>query len=357
MRLGTIYSASDKSLFDALSQRNVTNADLRELFLTRGILVSADSSRKLLASHFSRLFHDYRDYQALAKLFGGKVQRERISTVRIATESTLKDFQAAAIELKNELEQDGAVVKVSSAAGSRLDVEVKYTKTHFNRSEFRQVTTKNATISLFIDADGLVVHSPLADEVREWVDELAKKVREKTEKDVVFDEIRLPPSMDSKTKTSFLKQVARKVKGFTLRDVSDVYVTKPKDLMDDDGSNGSSEIRIDKASLRGLGVLESPELRSLEDKHGFYVSRIIWTAMHDEAKTDIYEFEAQFARPDECSDFAYLPRGFYKYLSEGIHNSSRTGFSAEEEMKFGALIEAAARETFASLPGHSYGKT
>lgn len=45
MKQSTLFSASDKSLFDALNQRNVTNSDLRSLFLTRGVLVSPDSSR------------------------------------------------------------------------------------------------------------------------------------------------------------------------------------------------------------------------------------------------------------------------------------------------------------------------
>lgn len=351
MRLGTIFSASDKSLYDALSQKNVTNSDLRSLFLSRGILVSSDSSRKHLASHFARLFHDYRDYQALAKLFGSSAQRDKIATVRIATMATLNDFQSASFELKAILEGGGATVRVHTAVGTRLDIEIKYTKVHFNKSEFRQVTTKNAVISIFSENGQLIVHAPNADEVHEWIDNLAKSVKEKTEMDVKFDEIRLPPTMDPKTKTAFFKRLVRNVDGFILRDVSDVYVTKPKGRSEDSEA-GNPEIRIDKASLRGQGVLESEELKLLEEKNGFYVSRIIWTAKPDVPYADIYEFEAQFASPDECADFAYLPRGYYKYLSEGDYNVSRTGFSPDEEVKYGKLIEAAARSTFAKLPGH-----
>lgn len=77
MRDGTIFSASDKSLNDALNQKTVTNSDLRELFLTRGVLISKESSRKSLALHFSRLTHDFIDYERLAKIFGSPVHREK----------------------------------------------------------------------------------------------------------------------------------------------------------------------------------------------------------------------------------------------------------------------------------------
>lgn len=355
MRLGTIFSANDKSLYDALNQKTVTNPDLRSLFLTRGILVSSESSRKHLAKHFARLFHDYQDYQALAKLFGGTIQREKISTVRIDTTATITDFQSAAFELKAELEEAGALVRVNTSAGTRLDIELRYTKVNFNKSEFRQVNVKNARISLFFDNGELVVHAPNNDEVQEWLDSLARIVREKTEAEVKFNEIRLPPTMDAKAKTAFFTQLIKNVENFTLKDVSDIFVAKAKDWADegDDDEVGITEIRIDKASLRGRGVLESAELKLLE-KRGFYVSRIIWTATPNVPQPDIYEFEAQFARADECADFAYLPRGFYKFLAEGSYNVSRTSFSTEEEVKYGKLIESAARSTFAKLPGHGY---
>ena len=177
---------------------------------------------------------------------------------------------------------------------------------------------------------------------------MAKNVREKSDAEVKFNEIRLPPGLDLKSKTDFLKQLVRKITGFTLRDVSDVYVTKQKNPTDD-SDTGNPEIRIDKASLRGQGVLESEELKLLEEKNSFYVSRIIWTAKSDVSDAEIHEFEAQFSRADDCSDFTYLPRGYYKFLSEGVYNITRTGFSPAEEIKYGKLIESAARSILENL--------
>lgn len=357
MRIGTLYSASDKSLFDALNQKKVTNNDLRQLFQSRGIFISKDTSRKDLASHFARLFHDYHDYQLLARLFGSANQRDKFTSLRIKTDATLETFQSGAFELKTELEQAGATVKVYTAQGNRLDIEVKYSKVQFNKSEFRQVSTRTARISIHKDNGEFVVYSPHSDETYEWVNKIAKCVNENTEQPLVFDEIRLSPSLDAKKKTEFFTQLIRVLPGLQLKDVSDVYVTKPRqaqDDEDDDGDDGSPEIRIDKASLRGKGVLESDELKLLQSK-GFYVSKIIWTCEQPHLVSDIYEFEAQFSSPDECTDFTYLPRGFYKRTVGGLHNQTRTAFSTEEEHKYGQLIEAAARSTLQKIMGQTHG--
>jgi hypothetical protein len=353
MRIGTIYSASDKSLFDALNQKNVTNADLRELFLSRGILVSRETSRKSLALHFSRLNHDYHDYQKLAKLFGNPVHREKMESVRFSTDIALTTFEAGAHELKAELEAAGAVVKVYTAKGTRLDIEIKYPKVHFNKSDFRQVVSRTALISFERDGADVVVHAPHSDDVREWVANISKHASEKSGEKLELDEITLPPGMDPKARSTFFTHLVKEMKGYALHDVSDVYVSKPKPAAADDDDEpevGTPGIHISKASLRGQGVFQSDELKVLSSK-GFYISRIVWTAKGPALNSDIYEFEAQFSNADECRDFTYLPRGYYRYLEAQAHNQTRTAFSREEEHRFGVLIEAAARATLKKLPG------
>lgn len=71
MRMGSLYFASDKAIFDALTQRSLTGAELRKVFLSRGIVISNESDKKFLASRFSALFHDYYDYRNLSLLVGG----------------------------------------------------------------------------------------------------------------------------------------------------------------------------------------------------------------------------------------------------------------------------------------------
>lgn len=358
MKTGTIYSASDKSLFDALNQKNVTNSDLRELFLSRGILVSRDTPRRQIALHFSRLTHDFYDYQHLARLFGGGARRDRLTSVRIGGKADLATFEVAALELKEQLEASGgASVRVVGLAGNKIDVELKYQAVHFNKSEFRQVVSRSSIITIEKDGTGLIVHRPANDETQDWVEEIVQKVEDKIGEKLSLREINLPPSIDVAVKNSFFSQLIRKINGFNFIDVSDVYVTKPKPKQeeigeedDEDAEGGDPGIHISKASLRGEGVLQSEELKLLSAK-GFYISRIVWTAKQHTLDSDIYEFEAQFSDPDECRGFSYLPRGFYRYQAPNAYNETRTGFSRDEDQRLGKLIEAAARETLQKLPG------
>ncbi|MCO5411949.1 hypothetical protein [Ralstonia mojiangensis] len=332
----------------------MTNSDLRELFLARGVLISKDSSRKSLALHFSRLTHDYLDYDRLARIFGNQTHREKMASSRIKTAIPISAFESSAHELKADLEKDGAVVKVYATQGTRLDIEIKYQKLLFNKSEFRQVANRVAIISIQRDGDDLVFHGPHNDDVQEWVGQLAKVVSEKNGEDLEFSEIELPPNFSAKQRSAFFTDLIKKVDGYQFSDVSDVYVSHPRTKDDDDEDEESesvqSGIHISKASLKGQGVLHSDELRILEGK-GFYISRVVWTSKNGSVDSDLYEFEAQFSSPEDCTGFTYLPRGFYRHLDGYDFSQNRISFTSDEEYRLGKLIESAARATLAKLIG------
>lgn len=352
MRNGTIFSANDKSISDALNQKTVTNANLRELFLSRGIIISKESRRKNLALHFSRLSHDFYDYEKLATIFGGTTHRERQSSTRITTKTLLTTFESAAHELKSDLEKNGAAVKVHTAKGTRLDIEIKYQSIQFNKSEFRQIVHKTATITIRRDGGDLIFSAPHNDETSEWISELAIKAREKTGEDLQFIDIELPPGILAAQKSKFFIELIHALDGYQPIDVTDAYVSHPRPEIDeeDDDDTGNIGIHISKASLKGQGVLHSEELKLLQDK-GFFISKIIWTARGHTSDSDLYEFEAQFLSPESCTEFTYLPRGLYRNLDGMGFSQSRTGLSGIEEYRFGQLIEGAARATLVKLFG------
>lgn len=351
MKDGTIFSANDKSINDALNQKTVTNSDLRELFISRGILISKDTSRRNIALHFSRLAHDYNDYEKLAQIFGGQVHREKMASRRITTSVPLPTFESCAHELKADLEKGGATVKVYAGSGTRMDIEIKYQKLQFNKSEFRQVVNKTAIISVQREGQDVVFHGPHNDDVREWIDQLGKTAREKSGEDLEFDDIELPTSFSAKKRSEFFTTLIKSVDGYQLADVTDVYVSHPKPDPDDESEeldDVQSGIHISKASLKGQGVLHSEELKLLEKKN-FYISKIIWTSRNGNVDSDLYEFEAQFSSPEQCKAFTYLPRGFYRNLEGHDFSQTRYGFTTEDEYRLGKLIEAAARTTLARL--------
>ena len=72
-----LHSVTDKSLYDALSQPRVTNNELRELFLERGIIISKQTDKKDLAKNFSKLTHDYYVQKRISDIFGGFLRKEK----------------------------------------------------------------------------------------------------------------------------------------------------------------------------------------------------------------------------------------------------------------------------------------
>lgn len=45
MKMGHLYSVSDKALFDALNNSKLTNQEIIDIFFSRGILVSKETKR------------------------------------------------------------------------------------------------------------------------------------------------------------------------------------------------------------------------------------------------------------------------------------------------------------------------
>lgn len=122
MKIGSIYSASDKALFDALNQGTVTSSDMRQLFLTHGIIISRATGRKELAAHFSRLVHDYDDFQALAKLFDSGQRRERLASFRVQSSAQLEDFETAAHAIVQQLKSGTDFASVSANDDGSLKI-------------------------------------------------------------------------------------------------------------------------------------------------------------------------------------------------------------------------------------------
>jgi len=116
MAIGSIYSAGDKALFDAINQSSVTAADLRALFLRHGVIISKKTKRRELALHFARLMHDYSDFETLAKIFEPPHRRERLSSARFSNDVAMSDIESAAHQVVETLvsEGDSANVTVKS---------------------------------------------------------------------------------------------------------------------------------------------------------------------------------------------------------------------------------------------------
>ena len=80
-----IHSVTDKALYDALNQKQITLNEIQDLFLERGTIISKKTPRKDLARNYSRMTHDYYEHQKIATLLGGQSRTEKNTCVRIVS--------------------------------------------------------------------------------------------------------------------------------------------------------------------------------------------------------------------------------------------------------------------------------
>lgn len=368
MKMGSLYYASDKAMFDALTQRKITIAHLREFFLSRGIVISPDTNRKFLARQFSALFHDFYDYQKLSSLMGSHSYRERATSIDLVVDVDREELLRAAEYTKEFLEGEGDVAEVT-ISGEGVVVRVKYQKTNYAQAEFRQVVEKEAVITLEKAKDGWKVCGPMNEKFKQFTDEFRSQVESLTGKNVEPKAITLSGYPDPALRTNFFRRLIDSVQGFQVETVIDVSTFNPKksdeefdSSLDEDGSlvdgfdeesaestpKTSKVVRITKAQLRGVGVLESDQLVRLE-KEGFYIWKILWRAVDkNQIDSDIYVVEAQFGDQVNCADFSYILKGVMKYQSHGNY-SARVRASIAEEERVKKLVEKAALKVVSEL--------
>ncbi|MBV6694446.1 hypothetical protein KVO79_20305 [Serratia quinivorans] len=355
MKIG-LYSVTDKALFDALNQTKVTHDDMKSLFFKRGIIISKDTKRKALALDFSRYFHGFDDYKRLSEILGTVGRKEKVSANIINTTLEKNDIEAAIKLVCEDLQKDGDQTDfIYTDKG--IEVKIKYVKLDYKMSEFRQSSSREATILIEQNDSGeFTTRFPQNAKSREFNDKLISKIKEENaDTKISVDEITLESVKDHVQRSDFFKELIDSIPNHSRVDVSDVYVTHPvleerkntsdadDDEDDDDDPTVDTGYHISKASLKGRGVLDSKELNDLLLK-GFYITKIVWVSVvKGFIDSNKYEFEAQFVDSDNCTLFSYLIRGQYKYKSVGEY-TNRQNVEKEKEVLLSSLIEKAARE-------------
>lgn len=379
MRMGSLYFASDKAIYDALTQRSLTSAELRKVFLSRGIVISNESDKKFLANRFSALFHDYYDYRNLSLLVGGRDSREKTTNVVVTTAVTKDQLTEALTSVKEWLVDDQHEQAEVAVHGDQLKLTVKYQKLDLSQAEFRQVVEKTAEVILEKQGSGWKITGPMNDKFKDITDQLYSQIEIVTDQDVETRAISLEAILDAGIRTSFLRSLIHNLKDMEVVDVVDVSTFNPRDQEDDDldlsddalviedsievesedeGEDGDPEalmarpqpearihkiIRIDKASLKGKGVLESKQLLELEG-HGFYMWKIRWKAREKLVGSELVLFEAQFGNQAKYCDFSYIVKGVYNY-NNGKYAKNLVRAEPVFEQKLKIRLEEAAQKT------------
>jgi len=338
----SLYYASDKNVFDALNMHKVDNATVAKLFKTRNILVSAKDKREDLAEYFSRLTHDYFDHQEIASRLGIAARRERITSMDLIGNINHEQLTTSINVLKNALEEVGNIVRLTTK-GATTYIEIEYTTIDYGRSDFSQVQRKDGTIEIVETSDGLVLRNTKNEYVDDAREALVNNLSKELEEKLIRREISMYDIPDFKLRSKFFFSVANKTLGYSLYDVTSVYVYKDAPQSQSDDSGGDFDNHVERVLLRGRGVTHSELLGKLNTDE-YYVVRISWRCQATSGAGHHYDIEALFADPKDCTGFSFLLAGVHELDPETgrVSDKRRTPTKSEIDEVSRAVENAAA---------------
>ncbi|MGE8070124.1 hypothetical protein [Serratia ureilytica] len=365
--MNDIHSVTDKVLCDSLNQSQVTQNEMRDLFLSRGIIISKKTSRKILSKNFSKFTHDYYDYQKIAVILGSEPRRERSTSKLISNMPDKNIVLDAADKLKAELTEKKDLCHVVSDKTGTVKIHITYMTTNFSKSDFKQVVKKQAVIEIEPVGSDYVVRRPDNEQTEEYEQQLLALIESMSKEkaveegqdlstaDLDIHEISLENIDSAQYRIEFFTRLINGLEGYELDDVTDAYVYHPKpEEVEEESGEADIGVHVSKASLKGEGILKSEELSSLYDR-GFYICRVKWRVKEKGADPNIFEFEAQFNNPQEFRNFSYIAKGMKKYKGNNTYNKTITPLRDEQELIFSRLIEKTARSIIIDLTNKAQG--
>jgi hypothetical protein len=338
-----LYFASDKNVFDALVQKHkVDTSTLATLFRNRNTIVSKSTDREELAEHFSRLTHDYYDHKLISEKIGIAPRRERSAMMNLVGEVDAEDISGALEQIRREVKESGDSAFVSRD-GDNFYLTIQYSRFDYKKSEFAQLVVKDAVIEFTKTDTGYSIISPQNEFANDVRDELINNISTRVSVPIEKFAISLFEKPSPQLRTKFFIDLIGGLNGFTTRDVSDVYVYKPKPSEDDrdDLANDDDETHIEKVLLRGNGVTRSGILQDLVSSDTYFIIKICWLAKRILGSGDVYKLEASFADPKDCHKFSVLVKAVFPNI-EGKFPRSRTPLKREID-ELSKAIEASAK--------------
>jgi hypothetical protein len=347
----SLYYATDKNIFDALNQHKVDTPTVMKLFQRRNIVVGKKTPREDLAKYFARLTHDYYDHKDIAARLGVAPRRERTTSMDVTGAGEIEELQVAVEQLKQDLEAAGDVVQVTRE-GNSLTMHVQYSTVDYKRNEFAQVQVRDGTVVFVKSPEGYIVRNTQNDYLNDVRETLLGKIEKAAHAPLTKVVVSLFDVPSPKLRSKFFHELVNNLPGYVRRDVTEVYIYKAKPAHDDDDSDDPAsydpDTHVERVFLRGNGVTRSELLNELLDEEDNFITKIGWTAAETMGTGNVYDIEAVFADPKDCTGFSFILSGVFP-VEEGKVSSRRRSPYKSEIDAISRVIESKSRELVAKL--------
>ena len=343
-----MYFASDKNIFDALVQYRVDAPTLAVLFERRNVVVSKKTPRDDLAEYFSRLTHDFYDHRIISEKLGVPARRERTTSMDLVGKIAPEELKIALEQIKKEINASGDVAHVARK-DDNFYVNVQYSRFDYKKTEFSQLQVRDGVVEFIKTPEGYLISNAQNEFMNGVRDSVVSKVDVIVPEQIEKITVSLFDVPSPKLRTKFFIDLSDGLEGFARRDVSDVFVYKPKPnaAEEDEIASDDDETHIEKVLLKGNGVNRSDLLLDLVGSDEYYIVKMCWVARRVMGNGDYYKVEVLFADPKDCVGFSVLVKSVYPNL-KGKPGKRRTPLKSESD-EISRLIEKTARELMAHL--------
>lgn len=345
----SLYYASDKNILDALNQSKVDNDTVQEIFVRRNIVCSKKTPREDLARFFSRLIHDSVDHDSLSRRLGILARRERVTSIQLVGKISVDDLSRALQVVKTDLEADGDSVAISGTVNPVLNIQ--YTTIDYKRSEFSQLQHKDGDLEFVAEKDGYTIRSTQNEYINKVRDALIIELQRTLPEKIDKINVQLSTVTSPAARSKFFYDLMMDLPGYVRRDVTDVYVYKPRPARqsdspnddDDDDAIAADDSHVERILMRGNGVSQSKILTDLQSEK-YYICRVGWLATEKLGLGFVFDIEAMFQDAVDCRDFSYLVRGVYEVDDDGKLLKKRRPATKAEIGAVSRVIEQKAKE-------------
>jgi hypothetical protein len=354
---GRFLYLSDKDIFDGLcsSKKHVTFRFLKGFFEDRGIFVSEKISREGLISELSMLNLDYYDVQGLLDQLASSNKNEKTRQIDLPVDIDVSDLMDVVSNVEEERSsQNYEGYKSNVITGTdRVAIDVEYEEIDLSRTRLRQRKPKDAKIEIErIDSGVLRLRFPDNEKSESIVDDLKKRIFEKTKTNANEKKIDLYCVSNIKLRTQFFIDLLKSIEYMILDDVIKITVDSRIPVKENNVESEQKEVgeqvrqQVNKAALSGSQLLSSETYEEL-DRLGFYISRIVWHMIEDSSGEKV-GFEAFFSDAPACTKFASAVTGYFPTKGSG-HILQSKRLSSSRQHSLAIKLESAAFKSYENI--------
>lgn len=232
--------------------------------------------------------------------------------------------------------------------GNIFTMNVQYSTIDYKLSEFAQVQVRDGIIEFEKTADGYIVRNTHNDYLNNVRDSILGNLDKDTTQPLERKAVSLFDITNPKLRSKFFHDLVSSLPGFTRKDVTDVFVYKAMseleegDESEDETTDSDTDNHVERVALRGFGVTRSEILNRLLDNNQYYITKIGWTTQENTGVGNVYDIEAVFSDPKDCTGFSFILSGVYPF-EDGALSTRRRGPTKQEIDSISRVVEAKAR--------------